>query len=173
MLVLYPIYLSKSTHFSLFSNFIFHFYLHCHHLIPNHPLSPMLSQSPHFPSQPLPTQFPHRRPSSRYFKTRNVTMSFHVDHLPVGPQDTENEIKLLQVGYKSLPIWPLASSGMACWTTPPLNRYAQPQRSSGFPEDRLIPASRPSPTLFPQSVPPSIPPAICTVSSFSDFTPPH
>lgn len=62
---------------------------------------------------------------------------------------------------------------MACWTTPPLTRYAQPQRSSGFPEDRLIPASRPSPTLFPQSVPPPILPAICTVSSFSDFTPPH
>lgn len=145
----------------------FHFYLHCHHLVPNHPLTPVPGWSS--------THSPHGRPSSPYFKTGNAITPFNVDHVSVGPQSTENKVTLLRGwgGLQQPASLSPASCPMTCWNTSPLNDHAQPQRSSGPPADRRIPAWRPFPMLLPWPAPhppTNTPPAICKASSFSDIT---
>lgn len=138
----------------------FHFYLHCHHLIPNHPLTPLPGWSS--------THSPLSRSSSPYSKTGNAITPFTVDHVSVGPQSTENKGTLLR-GLQQ----PAGLSPASCLTTrqstAPLNGHVQPQRSAGPPVDRCIPAWRPAPMTSTPS-PTNTPPAPCKASSFSDIT---
>lgn len=132
MLALSPIYLSKSIYFSLFLNFIFHFlHLHCHNLSPSHHhlLSGFPTRSP--PPIFIPSSFPNPPTtlSSQYFKTANVIMLLSVYHLSMVPHYTENKIQLLQVGYKSLPTWPLAAPPKARGAASSPTLYARPHRS--------------------------------------------
>lgn len=115
-----PIYQNPST--SLYFQILFFIFLyhHCHHLSPSHQqlLPGLPNWLSHFHSSSVPTHSPHSSLSSEYFKATEV-MSLNVQHLSVVPHHNKDKIKFLQVGYKSLLIWPLASSPRACETISP------------------------------------------------------
>lgn len=170
MLVLSPIYLSISIHFSVSSNIIFHFYFHCHNLSPSHHhlLPGFLNWFPHFHSQHLLQPIPHPVNISKLqmWSCCSVFITYQWCHITL--RIKSNSFKAATRAWQPglwLPVqWHVGP-------LPPLTHYAQPHRSFTWVPIRLIPTSRPSFML--SRLPVMASSLYCIVSSFSDFLLPH